>query len=1175
MKQITVDLTKASTETLDLTDKLNPRVGDGQLPVPFHLIYGTDDNGNEEPVDMRSKDIEFLSQDTNKNDIYVSGTVATGSKGDDPYSGNVTFVFPEGTFKVAGTYDVDKTMFRIINKADKTVLSTVNVKLNVLEGGGSDYNFDPNKTSYNSRLEDMLKLAQSQLKDKIANAGQEAQAALNDAKQKAAGIIKDASDQAQTLLAVIKQTNSEAKGNVAGDTAATAKQAKQLANDNSGKVHDLQGEVGDARGRFMNLSDRENKQDFNIDRKEDKANANANYAAQDLRNDKQDAEIAKKANQSFITDYLSDMDLQPESFEDADALKSKYPSGKAGLMVTADTGHKWLYIKGAWQDCGVYQSAGYPEVTKARVGAKHLGAKEYESLSEALHRQIDGLSNLGNQAFSSPVLGVVGEQVSLPTEWEVGIQSGSTLRVKFDLKDESDLSVIQVYANGAWFASIDRQNFGTWQKFKLDKDIGTLGLVIPDNKFSKNFNAEISFEVITAPIADVRSELNPLKFYEFSVSPSTSKDELKPNAISDIDLEKGSKIYIRLKSDANDDVIKNYQLTANGKFLQSFNDLNVWYEVVLTDETTSLGFQAFKASVNQDFDGIFQVVGETFRAIYHDQEDAFNTFKSNLSKLLMLSLPISVSAGVDNLNQTAVKGLDIPKGSKIRVRFSTDCDPSLLEAYQIWANNRYLISYQDTNWHEITLPSDTTSLGYAFPGIRVRGDITGNLEIWGESFNNLYSLVDSDIEEQSNDGLTSSMIEKLKQKENQINTITNGITNGINFIFITDSHFPANDLLSKPMMQHVLEHTSAPFVLCGGDFPGAYGTKDDVLESVKTVIDYQNSIGKDRFFSIQANHDFTIRKSPTENTGWTASNSLVYDTLIRPNEAYLPSIQAGKEYYYLDILPQKTRIFMLNSMDGNPAAENTDPWGTQYTISQGQADWLVEKAKEKDGWKFIFICHVPCDSNLSSYHPNEEFFHQVAAAINNKQKLSFHDTGINEDADFASTTNEVVTILAGHNHVDQSSSKDGVLSITTTSDARYSDGGWARQPQSYTSPAFDVVSIDYDKGTINTTRIGGGQDRVFSYVAPNQGEEIDSLSLQPIADLTVNGTTKCVVDMATPMVPKAIEWSNNYFTWSSSDSAVAEVNSSGVITARSSGTATITVSTRDGQHVDHCVITIK
>ena len=47
--RITVDLAKASTEPVDLTGVLNPRVGDGDLKLPFHLMY----NGDDE--DMRGK----------------------------------------------------------------------------------------------------------------------------------------------------------------------------------------------------------------------------------------------------------------------------------------------------------------------------------------------------------------------------------------------------------------------------------------------------------------------------------------------------------------------------------------------------------------------------------------------------------------------------------------------------------------------------------------------------------------------------------------------------------------------------------------------------------------------------------------------------------------------------------------------------------------------------------------------------------------------------------------------------------------------------------------------------------------------------------------------------------------------------------------------------------------
>lgn len=59
-----------------------------------------------------------------------------------------------------------------------------------------------------------------------------------------------------------------------------------------------------------------------------------------------------------IEDKLAQMSLEPEAFENETALKAKYPAGASGLMVTVDTGHKWLWINGAWKDCGVYQGKG-------------------------------------------------------------------------------------------------------------------------------------------------------------------------------------------------------------------------------------------------------------------------------------------------------------------------------------------------------------------------------------------------------------------------------------------------------------------------------------------------------------------------------------------------------------------------------------------------------------------------------------------------------------------------------------------------------------------------------------------------------------------------------------------------------------------------------------------------
>lgn len=319
--RVTIDLMKKSTQIIDLSNVINPRVGDDDLLLPLHICYG------DNLYDMRGKDVEFLSQDANNQSIYVAGTCSTDTPGDNLYMGDLTFRFPAGTFKIDGTYDPDKTMFRIVDKATQKVISSVNVQITVMKNA-IEFNFDPNQSSYDSRAETML---------------------------------QDFHDKGQAMLDEIKGLNNQAKSNVSGDTAATANQAKQQANANAGDISDLKGEVTGARGRFADLPSREDAQDAAINQKESIANANANYAALQQKDAQQDAAINQKAGKFELEDKLSQMDLQPEGFENEAALESKYPNGKPGIMVTADTGHKYIWSNGSWTDAGIYQSVGIAE----------------------------------------------------------------------------------------------------------------------------------------------------------------------------------------------------------------------------------------------------------------------------------------------------------------------------------------------------------------------------------------------------------------------------------------------------------------------------------------------------------------------------------------------------------------------------------------------------------------------------------------------------------------------------------------------------------------------------------------------------------------------------------------------------------------------------------------------
>ena len=102
---------------------------------------------------------------------------------------------------------------------------------------------------------------------------------------------------------------------------------------------------------------------FNVDQNVMTAGANVPYYLDEIQAAlsavQRSNDTLQRAKQEIDNQIsLSKAAFEPEGFENETALKAKYPAGASGLMVTVDTGHKWLWIKGAWKDCGIYQAAG-------------------------------------------------------------------------------------------------------------------------------------------------------------------------------------------------------------------------------------------------------------------------------------------------------------------------------------------------------------------------------------------------------------------------------------------------------------------------------------------------------------------------------------------------------------------------------------------------------------------------------------------------------------------------------------------------------------------------------------------------------------------------------------------------------------------------------------------------
>ncbi len=88
---------------------------------------------------------------------------------------------------------------------------------------------------------------------------------------------------------------------------------------------------------------------------------------------------------------------------------------------------------------------------------------------------------------------------------------------------------------------------------------------------------------------------------------------------------------------------------------------------------------------------------------------------------------------------------------------------------------------------------------------------------------------------------------------------------------------------------------------------------------------------------------------------------------------------------------------------------------------------------------------------------------------------------------------------------------------------------------------------------------------LYEETIPVSAVELDT----PVHAMAVNATKQL-----TAYVMPVGEATNTAVTWKSSNTSVATVSSSGLVTAKANGTATITVTTADGDYTDTCVVTV-
>ena len=287
--------------------------------------------------------------------------------------------------------------------------------------------------------------------------------------------------------------------------------------------------------------------------------------------------------------------------------------------------------------------------------------------------------------------------------------------------------------------------------------------------------------------------------------------------------------------------------------------------------------------------------------------------------------------------------------------------------------------------------------------------------------------------------------------------------------FVTDTHINGeennNSECSLNAFTAITQMGVIDMGIIGGDLYSSYNT------------DYQKGVNYERhavdklsnaavpLMYVKGNHECNIKtgeKNRISNEKLSQIYSSSYDCTKSIDRVYNKNDE-DKLYYYTDIEKQNIRICILNSFNGTSEETEFDEEQLKF-IAKDMLNFS-DKNNPED-WYVLFFIH--------RYQPSEtkNKFVSIVNAFQNGESVAIGNESIKY-----SNKGKIIALIGGDVHVDTSNYDDGFLYITTTRAFSIED-----DIATTNETAFDIFSIDTEKGKIYATRIGRGKDREWNYV---------------------------------------------------------------------------------------------
>ena len=407
------------------------------------------------------------------------------------------------------------------------------------------------------------------------------------------------------------------------------------------------------------------------------------------------------------------------------------------------------------------------------------------------------------------------------------------------------------------------------------------------------------------------------------------------------------------------------------------------------------------------------------------------------------------------------------------------------------------------------------------------------------------------------EGLPTYYGEHLAKVAARVGALVGSCMDG--FWFITDLHTPANKLKSGPLLTRLVQTTPIRKVLSGGDLPEAFGgggekdktTVDRTIDVWRSVYVKPIEAAGGTVYAAKGNHDFTVRSSMEEETGFTYSGLAAKRILTEGNERRGVVTNPDDPeacYYYFDNPTAKLRYIVADTTDS--VTSERPFWAVVYGMHKRQLDWLETQAfgTLPAGWSAVVMHHIPVTGVVGSDEDMKTF--ASFRGILNK----YHD--------------RVLLDLTGHHHCEMQTFQNGIWHVTNPCDAAYPDYINRSKPWCPNLPkkeagtiyeqTFDAVQIDTVRSLIHFTRVGGGGNR--------------TLHCRPI-EVTVGGRAKFKTVLAgritwgcydADRVSHKPDPTSKWGKLAIYHNDVATISSVGVLTALNSGETVVVALAEDG-----------